>query len=73
MRAATGDTPTGYRWKRTGDTWTNDQRFGARRFPKVYRSVSPSVLDLRVDRGPRFTSFTIYDRRGTVDSIRARP
>lgn len=51
---ATGETerPTGDGWRRTGDTWTNDQRFGARRFPKVYRSVSPSVLDLRVDTLP---------------------
>jgi hypothetical protein len=52
MSAATGETPTGDGWKRTGNTWTNDQLFGARRFPKVYRSVSPTVLDLRVDTLP---------------------
>jgi hypothetical protein len=52
MKTATGETPTGDGWKRTGDTWTNDQRFGANRFSTVYRNVRPSVLDLRVDTLP---------------------
>ena len=52
MSVATGETPTGDGWKRTGDTWTRDRRFGVGRFPAVYRSVSPTVLDLPVDTLP---------------------
>jgi len=48
MSIAAGETPAGDGWKRTGDTWTRDRRFGAGRFPAVYRSVSPTVLDLPV-------------------------
>jgi hypothetical protein len=52
MSVATGETPAGEGWKRTGDTWTRDQRFASRRFPAIYRSVSPTVLDLRVETLP---------------------
>ncbi len=45
-------TPAGGGWKRTGDRWTRDQRFEAGGFTEVYRSVSPTALDLRVDTLP---------------------
>jgi hypothetical protein len=45
-RAEVGETPVGDGWKRTGETWTRDLRFGAGRFPAVYRRVTSTVLDL---------------------------
>jgi hypothetical protein len=46
------ETPVGEGWKRTGRTWTRDLRFGAGRFGAVYRRVTSTVVDLRVDALP---------------------
>jgi hypothetical protein len=53
--AVDGETPGGDGWKRTGETWTRDLRFGAGRFPEVYRSVDSTVLDLSVEALPTET------------------